>query len=149
MPEKLLSRIGDFLQGRRAWYELPKLLSMPRLVEIRNQLRSENPHDTEEPPLGSQEIPANLDPALRGGRAIDGTYNDLEYPSMGSCGRRFGRNFALQHTFPDTPNLLAPSPRLVSRELMTRDTFLEVPFLNLLAAPCIQSLGHDWLRSKR
>ena len=149
MPEKLLSRIGDFLQGRRAWYELPKLLSMPRLVEIRNQLRSENLHDTEEPPLAKQEIPTNLDPALRGGRTIDGTYNDLEYPSMGSCGRRFGRNFALQHTFPDTPNLLAPSPRLVSRELMTRDTFLEVPFLNLLAASWIQFMVHDWFVHKR
>jgi len=76
MPEKLLSRIGDFLQGRRAWYELPKLLSMPRLVEIRNQLRSENLHDTEEPPLAKQEIPTNLDPALRGGRTIDGTDNE-------------------------------------------------------------------------
>ena len=54
MPDKLLGRIGDFLQSRRPWYKLPKLLAMPRLVEIRNQLRRENLHDTEEPPLGKE-----------------------------------------------------------------------------------------------
>ena len=42
---------------------------------------------------------------------------------MGSCGRRFGRNVPLEHTFPDTANLMTPSPRLVSRELMTRTEF--------------------------
>ena len=54
MPDNLLGRIGDFLQGRRPWYELPRLLAMPQLVEIRNQLRRENLHDTEEPPLEQQ-----------------------------------------------------------------------------------------------
>ena len=40
---------------------------------------------------------------------------------MGAAGCRFGRNVPLEHTFPDTPNLLVPNPRVVSRELMTRD----------------------------
>ena len=65
MADKLLGRIGDFLQGSSAWYNLPKLLAMPRLVEIRNQLRRENLHDTEEPPLEKKTIPPNLDPTLR------------------------------------------------------------------------------------
>src|SRR5687768_12128281 len=65
MSEKLLGRIGDFLQSRTPWYKLPRLLAMPRLVEIRNQLRRENLHDTEEPPLEKKAVPANLDPALR------------------------------------------------------------------------------------
>ena len=65
MPDKLLGRIGDFLQGRSPWYKLPRLLAMPRLVEIRNQLRKENLHDTEEPPLEKKPVPANLDPKLR------------------------------------------------------------------------------------
>ena len=68
-------------------------------------------------------IPADLDPALREARTIDGTYNDLHVPKMGSVGCRFGRNVPLEHTFPDTPNLLIPNPRVVSRELMTRDSF--------------------------
>ena len=83
---------------------------MPRLVEIRNELRQKNLHDTEEPPLERKEIPPDLDPKLREERTVDGTYDDLHYPAMGSCGRRFGRNFPLEHVFPDTANLLNPSP---------------------------------------
>ena len=32
---------------------------------------------------------------------IDGTFNDLDDPVMGSTGSRFGRNFPLEHTFPE------------------------------------------------
>ena len=149
MADKLLGRIGDFLQHRTPWYKLPKLLSMPRLVEIRTQLRRENLHDTEEPPFQKKPIPANLDPALRNERTVDGTYNDLAFPEMGSCGRRFGRNVPLEHTFPDTANLMNPSPRLVSRELMTRKEFQPATILNLLAAAWIQFMVHDWFVHKR
>jgi hypothetical protein len=149
MAEKLLGRIGDFLQSRSPWYRLPKLLAMPRLVEIRNQLRRENLHDTEEPQLEKKTVPADLDPALRGERTVDGSYNDLAYPAMGSCGRRFGRNVPLEHTFPDTANLMAPNPRQVSRELMTRTEFRPATILNLLAAAWIQFMVHDWFVHKR
>ena len=148
MPDNLLSRIGHFLHGR-PWYTLPRLLAMPQLVEIRNQLRRENLHDTEEPPLEQKAIPANLDPALRDERTVDGSYNDLQVPTMGSCGRRFGRNVPLEHTFPDQANLFTPNPRIVSRELMTRDTFQPATILNLLAAAWIQFMVHDWFVHKR
>ena len=91
-----------------------------------------------------QEIPANLDPALRDARTIDGTYNDLNFPKMGSAGCRFGRNFPLDQVVPDAPNLLIPNPRVVSRELMTREQFQPATFLNLLAAAWIQFMVHDW-----
>jgi hypothetical protein len=149
MANRVLGRIGEFLQRRRPWYELPRLLAMPRLVEIRNQLRTENLHDTEDPPLERQAPPVDLDPALRFERTVDGTYNDLQYPTMGSCGRRFGRNVPLEHTFPDTANLLNPNPRIVSRELMTRETFQPATILNLLAAAWIQFMVHDWFVHKR
>jgi Animal haem peroxidase len=149
MTDSLLSSIGQFLHRRRPWYALPKLLAMPRLVEIRNELRQKNLHDTEEPPLERKEVPPDLDPKLREERTVDGTYDDLHYPAMGSCGRRFGRNFPLEHVFPDTANLLIPSPRVVSRELMTRDTFQPVGFLNLMAASWIQFMVHDWFVHKR
>jgi hypothetical protein len=149
MADKLLGRIGDFLQNRSPWYRLPTLLAMPRLIEIRNQLRRENLHDTEEPPFQKKPVPANLDPALRNERTVDGTYNDLAYPEMGSCGRRFGRNVPLEHTFPDTANLMTPSPRLVSRALMTRTEFKPATILNLLAAAWIQFMVHDWFVHKR
>ncbi len=149
MPSNLFGRISEFLEHRRPWYKLPRILATPRLIEIRNDLREKNLHDTEEPPLARQDIPPDLDPKLREERTVDGTYNDLNFPQMGSCGRRFGRNVPLEHVFPDTANLLNPNPRVVSRELMTRDEFKPVTVLNLLAASWIQFMVHDWFVHKR
>ena len=149
MADNLLGRIGDFLQNRSPWYKLPTLLALARLVEMRDRLRRENLHDTEEPPLQQKPLPADLDPALLAERTVDGSYNDLAYPNMGSCGRRFARNVPLEHTFPDTANLMSPSPRLVSRELMTRTEFRSATILNLLAAAWIQFMVHDWFVHKR
>ena len=126
------------------WYEQPRLIGMRTLVEIRNELRAKNLHDTEEPPLPVFELPDRLDPAIRETRSVDGTSNDLRCPAMGAVGRRFGRNVPLEHVFPDTANLLVPNPRVVSRELMTRDTFKPATILNLLAASWIQFMVHDW-----
>ncbi len=92
MSDNVLSRVGSFLNSQREWYQLPKLLAMPRLVEIRDQLRRENLHDTEEPAMERKDPPTDLDPAIRSARTVDGSYNDLHVPAMGSCGRRFGRN---------------------------------------------------------
>jgi hypothetical protein len=150
MPnDDLLKRVGDLLQRRRNWYELPDLLAMPQLVELRNQLRKENLKDTEEPPFQKQEIPPNLDPEIKNARTIDGSSNDLHYPRMGCAGARFGRNVPLENAFPDTANLLNPNPRVVSRELMTRHDFIPATILNLLAAAWIQFMVHDWFVHKR
>src|SRR5262245_9079797 len=132
MANELIDKLGKLL-NEKPWYQLPRLLADARLVEMRNELRAKNLYDTEEPAELRQEIPSNLDPALQSGRTTDGTYNDLHFPKMGAAGRRFGRNFPLEHTLPDTPNLLTPNPRVVSRELMTRDTFKPATILNLLA----------------
>ena len=43
-------RLGQ-LFASRPWYRLPRLLAMVKLVEIRDELREKNLHDTEEPPL--------------------------------------------------------------------------------------------------
>ena len=144
----LLSRLGDLL-NRRPWYQLPRLLAEGRLVEIRNELREKNLHDTEEPADTEQAIAANLDPKLRESRTFDGTHNDLRYPRMGAAGRRFGRNTPIDQTFPDAPNLLIPNPRVISRELMTREQFQPATILNLLAAAWIQFMVHDWFVHKR
>ena len=136
-------------QSKTPWYKLPKLLATPQLVQIRNQLRRENLHDTEDPPLEKRTDASPIDHALLAERTVDGSYNDLEYPGMGSCGKRFGRNVPLEHTFPDTPNLLTPSPRVVSRELMTRGEFQPATILNLMAASWIQFMVHDWFVHKR
>jgi hypothetical protein len=147
MADDLLGRIGNLL-NRRPWYELPRLLAAGRLVEMRNELRQKNLHDTEEPAFTKQPIPANVDPAVRECRSTDGSNNDLAVPQMGCAGRRFGRNFPLEHTAPDTANLLVPNPRTVSRELMTREQFQPATILNLLAAAWIQFQVHDWFVHK-
>lgn len=141
----LFSKLGDFLHGKRPWYKLPRLLAMPRLIEIRNELREKNLHDTEEPPM-----PAGaLTPAQKEGRTIAGEGNDAKCPMMGSAGRRFGRNFPLSEVHPDTANLLKPSPREVSTALMTRHSFQPATILNLLAASWIQFMVHDWFVHKK
>ena len=144
-----VSKKVDDLLKRREWYELPRLFAMLELINIRTQLRERNLHDTEEPPFEKKEIPANLDPALREARTIEGTYNDLHYPKMGAVGCRFGRNVPLDHAVPHGPTLLIPNPRVVSRELMTRDTFKPASILNLLAAAWIQFMVHDWFVHKK
>lgn len=143
----LLSRIGDFLQNRRPWWKLPRLLAVPRLIEIRNELRQKNLHDTEHPPLTEWNGP--IDANVREARTFDGTWNDIKCPHMGAAGRRFGRNFPLSETFPDTANLMKPSPRIISLELMTRTAFQPATILNLMAASWIQFMVHDWFVHKR
>ena len=65
---------------------------------------------------------------------------------MGSLGSRFGRNVPLEHTYPDDPKrLLDPNPRLISRRLLTRESFQPATTLNLLAGAWIQFEVHDWL----
>jgi len=144
-----LNRLGDFLRDERQWYQLPQLFAMVRLIEIRNELRAKNLVDTEEPALPVGPIPPNLDPALTKYRTLDGTYDDLTCPPMGAANRRFGRNVPLEFAFPDKDNLFVPNPRVVSRELMTRDTFKPATILNLLAAAWIQFMVHDWFVHKR
>ena len=70
-------------------------------------------------------------------------------PRMGSAGIRFGRNVPLNEAFPDTANLMNPSPRRVSLELLTRDTFQPATILNVIAAAWIQFMVHDWFVHKK
>ncbi len=134
---------------QRPWYSVPLFAAIPKLIQIRDELRQKNLHDTEDGPLTGNLPPAAPDAPQRMERTIDGTYNDLNFPRMGCAGARFGRNVPLQFTFPDEANLMNPSPRVISRELMTRDKFQPVPFLNLLAASWIQFETHDWFSHGR
>ncbi|GAC1636744.1 MAG: peroxidase family protein [Chloroflexota bacterium] len=77
-------------------------------------------------------------------RTPDGTGNDVNDPSMGSAGTRFGRNVPLEDGYPDGA-ILAPNPRVVSRDLLVRDTFVPATTLNLHAAAWIQFMVRDWL----
>jgi hypothetical protein len=148
LPQDPAQPVGE-AEKDRPWYELPTLPALGALATLRNELRNKNLYDTEEPPLDEQEIPADLDPALREARTADGSFNDLRCPRMGAAGCRFGRNVPLRHVFPDAPNLLVPNPRTVSRELMTREQFQPATILNVLAAAWIQFMVHDWFVHER
>jgi hypothetical protein len=134
-------------KGSDEWYTLPRPAQGIRLYQTREELRENNLADTEEPPLETSTAPPG------GGaynvRTSDGTYNDLTCPRMGSAGMRFGRNVPLNEAFPDTANLMTPSPRQVSLELLTRTTFQPATILNVIAAAWIQFMVHDWFMHKK
>ena len=131
----------------KEWYELPYGTAARRLVEIRDELRQKNLHDTEDPPLENASAPTSSETYPT--RTNDGTYNDLRCPRMGSAGVRFGRNVPLEETYPDTANLMNPNPRTVSLELLTRTEFQPAEIINVLAAAWIQFQVHDWFMHKK
>jgi hypothetical protein len=131
----------------KEWFDFPNAIAGPKLVELRNELREKNLHDTEDPPLEQTTAPPPGD--TRNARTSDGTYNDLKCPRMGGAGMRFGRNVPLSETFPDVANLMNPSPRQVSLELLTRHEFQPATILNVIAAAWIQFMVHDWFVHKK
>src|SRR5688500_13623017 len=133
--------------GSDDWDNLPRAARGIKLDETRERMRPENLVDTEEPPLEPSTNPPSGD--AYNVRTSDGTYNDLACPRMGSAGIRFGRNVPLEEAFPDIANLMKPSPRRVSLELLTRTTFQPATILNVLAAAWIQFMVHDWFVHKR
>ncbi|HEV8394649.1 MAG TPA: peroxidase family protein [Vicinamibacterales bacterium] len=132
----------DTVTRDKQWYELPRPAAMAKLVEVRNELREKNLHDTEEPKMPEQQGPVAEE--LKAARTVDGSYNDLKCPMMGATGRRFGRNVPLTEAVPDTANLLNPNPRDISNALFTRTKFQPATILNVLAAAWIQFQVHDW-----
>jgi hypothetical protein len=146
------------------WYRLPTWGAVFNLGALRVVLRQRNLHDTSTIPVtnpaGLATIPA-FDPSDKTQRNFNGYYNDLSKPSMGSAsdpepgtdnsmnftksnpGARFGRNIPLADAFPEL-DLMTPSPRLISTELMARRTFIPAKTLNFLAAAWIQFETHDW-----
>jgi hypothetical protein len=148
------------------WHRLPTWWAVFNLGALRVVLRQKNLHDTSIIPVSN---PAGLapmppfDPRDLTQRNMDGYYNDLSKPAMGSSsdpaladdnsmyftrsnpGARFGRNIPLAEAFPDPePALMTPSPRVVSRELLARKSFIPATTLNYLAAAWIQFETHDW-----
>jgi hypothetical protein len=143
---RLLTKVAVWVDQRIGWDRLPMVLSLPVLIGERILLRQKNLADTggvtkdEHPPLvdGRERYLTSRTP--------DGTYNDLDYATMGSSGVRFGRNVPNSVTYPEPREaIMEPSPRLVSRELLARDTFKPATSLNLLAAAWLQFMVHDWM----
>jgi Animal haem peroxidase len=140
---RLFARATEILDKRFRWHKLPLPLGLLTLMGLRMRLRERNLYDT------SSATPAKDSPPEDGrhltARTVDGAFNDLESPAMGSAETRFGRNVPVELTYPDNDwALLKPSPRTVSRELMTRREFLPATTLNVLAGAWLQFMIRDW-----
>ena len=146
----LFSRVAGVLDRSLGWHKLPLVLGVLTLAGLRKRLRDRNLYDTSSVPTAPRGTsakrtePASVDYLAT--RTADGTYNDLGNPMMGSHNTRFGRNVPLEYTAPenDWAILNSPNPRIVSRELLTRDVFRPAETLNLLAAAWIQFMVRDW-----
>ena len=137
---KLLTATAGALDRRFGWDRLPRPLGVLTLVGLRLRLRERNLYDT-----GPGGATAATNGGGHGARTSDGSYNDLDAPAMGMIGARFGRNVPLDRTYPEElPGLLEPSPRVVSRELLTRDEFKPATIVNVLAGAWLQFEVHDW-----
>jgi Animal haem peroxidase len=139
----LFARLTGWATATSSWAKLPWPLGLVTILVYRNRLRRENLYDTETADTRNRPVPN--DERHLTARTTDGTYNDLASPRMGSAGTRFGRNVPIDRTHPDHERLMRPNPRTVSRELLTRETFLPATSLNLLAAAWIQFMLRDWV----
>lgn len=149
-PEKpgpilnFISNITEWLDHKFKWHHLPLPLGLFALFGMRWRLRAQNLYDTSSPTPSAP--PPGQSQTYLVVRTVDGTYNDLDIPAMGSANTRFGRNVPLERTLPEKePAILTPNPRTVSLELLTRDQFQPATTLNLLAAAWLQFMVHDWL----
>ena len=144
-------KLSEFYNGvctgvdqRAGWSTLPVVGGLATLIGVRNTLRTKNLFDTGVPAVSAgNPLPAY--PNAERWRAPDGTSNDRGCPFMGSAGTRFGRNAPFEMVCKETvPGIMEPSPRVVSRDLMTRETFTPATTLNLLAASWLQFQIRDW-----
>jgi hypothetical protein len=135
-------RVTDAVDDKVGWDSLPVPLGLATLIGLRDELREKNLYDTYAgSPPEAPAAPANH----RTARTIDGSYNDLSFPSMGMAGTRFGRNVPLEEGLAEiAPGLFDPNPRTVSNELLLRTTFKPAATLNVLAAAWLQFQIRDW-----
>jgi hypothetical protein len=138
--------LSEALDHRWGWQSLPPYLGALTLAGLRTVLRRDNLYDTRPLPASSRPAVAPANARWRTARSVDGSYNDLQIPDMGSANTRFGRNMPLIDTVVDRDTVLQPNPRTVSLKLLTRRQFIPARSLNLLAACWLQFMVHDWLQ---
>lgn len=141
-----LAALDSLIDRKIGWFRLPLPLGILVLDGVRSFMRAKNLYDTSSLPTIPQPTPQPQGVSYLTARTADGTFNDLQYPLMGSAGTRFGHLFPLENAYPDAePAILEPSPREVSRKLLGRSSFIPAETLNVLAAAWIQFMIRDWL----
>jgi Animal haem peroxidase len=144
-PWRLYDRIAELIDHKIGWYRLPLPLGLAVLVGLRDVLRKQNLYDTSALPGANLPPVPPVTPRDATMREPDGTHNDLGQPRMGMAGSRFGRNVPIEHTHPDPPSrIMRPSPREVSRALLTRTGLIPATSVNALVAAWLQFMIRDW-----
>jgi protein involved in ribonucleotide reduction len=144
---RLYDSVAQTLDLNFKWHKMPPPIGLAILAGLRNILRAKNLSSTYTVKSPYPQVTPSAEEGQRylTTRTADGTYNDTDIPAMGSANTRFGRNVPLNYTYPGKDeDILTPNPRTISLELLARDTFKPVPFLNLFAAAWIQFMIHDW-----
>jgi len=143
---RLVTAASEKIDHKIGWDKLPVPIALGVLVGVRTKLRQRNLVDTRSLPSVNEPQPPPPDPTQRTQRQADGSWNSLEDPGMGMAGTRFGRNVPLDKIAPSEESdvLGKPSPREVSRRLMTREELADVPGGNSLIAAWLQFMIHDW-----
>jgi len=138
-------RIAVEVDHRWGWDKLPVPLGLLVLIGTRDVLRKKNLFDTSSQPAVNTPPLGPYEGRFLTTRTADGTYNDLENPAMGMAEARFGRNVPIDRTFPEVgDDLVTPSPREISRAVMTRTEFVPATAANALAASWLQFMIRDW-----
>src|SRR5215204_2611831 len=144
---RLLRQVAGQLDHRVGWDHLWRPVGLGVLIGLRDTLRRENLLDPSTAvALNPQPLPPEP-PQARTARTVDGSYNDPADPRAGMAGSRFGRNVPLAAArAPSDADVLQPSPREISRALMTRrdDRMIEAEGVNALVSAWLQFMIRDW-----
>ena len=139
----LFDGLAEKVDRRIGWHRLPLPVGLLTLIGLRDRLREQNLYDT-----GRGEIDR---PDDRRRRAPPHRAHDRRLvqrprrPADGDHGQPLRpQRPAPVHVSRAARALLDPNPRLISRELLTRDEFQPATTLNLLAGAWIQFEVHDW-----
>ncbi|OAL45595.1 heme peroxidase [Pyrenochaeta sp. DS3sAY3a] len=149
LPQRALIFVYKGINKLIPWHKLPTYIGVLNLSAYRYELRQKNLYDVYSSPeaQGTPGCPHMADEQYLHTRHSDGLFNDLAAPKMGCAGMRFGRNVPRNFTAkPSDEDILTPNPRIISQELLQRDSFKPATILNLLAAAWIQFQVHDWFQ---
>lgn len=143
---KIPSVCGQMSEVWTNWDRMPFVPAMANLATMREHLNNNNLYDS------YKQLPKELDGKIvecnersKIARTDNGTCNNLSEPVMGAKGVAFGRNVPLDEVVKkDQENLFFPNPIDISQNLLERDTFKPVPFLNFLVTSWLQFMNHDW-----
>src|SRR3954462_3812030 len=87
---RVFARAATVVDQKWGWDRLPLPLSLLTLIGLRDALRDSNLYDSYEGDEPS--APTRAPSEYLTVRTVDGSYNDLDQPSMGMAHTRFGRN---------------------------------------------------------